>query len=97
VVKAWRSLLIFSSVIFVMGPSAFDQDKVGEAVYFDGGVSLERDGQQVDQSDIQTGLEIQNFDMMKTGSDGLAEVSVDNPKVPAIRIKASPALSSLSS
>lgn len=88
--KAWRSLLIFVSLVFAASRPAFAQDKVGEATYVDGGVSLERDGQALDQSEVQTGLEIQNFDMVKTGADGLAEVNVDNPKAPAITIKVSP-------
>ena len=88
--KARRSLLIFSSLIFATGYPALAQDKIGEAVYIDGGVSLERNGRQLDQSDVQTGLEIQNFDMVRTEADGTAEVSVDNPKAPAMTITVSP-------
>jgi hypothetical protein len=88
--KAWRSLLVFASLIFLTGHPAFAQDKIGEAVYIDGGVSLERDGQSLDQAEVQAGLDIQNFDLVKTGADGQAEVSVNNPKTPAITIKVSP-------
>jgi len=88
--KASRFLTLCSFIIFMGSYPALAQENVGQAVYLDGNVSIERDGQQLDQSDIQTGLEVQNFDLMKTGSDGLAEVNVDNPKVPAITLRVSP-------
>ena len=47
--KALRSLLVFSSLALAAGYPTFAQDKVGEAVYVDGAVSLERNGQQLDQ------------------------------------------------
>ncbi len=88
--KAGRSLLIFVSFVLAAGFPAFAQDKIGETVYLDGGVSVVRDGHRLDQSEVQTGLEIQNFDMMRTGSDGTAQVSVENPAVPAMTINVSP-------
>jgi len=66
------------------------QDKIGEAVYLEGGVALTRDSQQLDPSQVQTGLDIQNFDVMKTSRDGEAEVDVDTPRLPAMTIKVSP-------
>jgi hypothetical protein len=66
------------------------QDKVGEAVYLEGGVSLQRNGEELQGPDVQTGLEIQNYDLVKTAADGLAEVSVDNPKAPAVTVKVAP-------
>lgn len=95
--KARRSLLIFASLVLVTSSAVFAQDKIGEAVYLEGGVSLTRDDQALEPSEVQTGLEIQNFDLMKTGADGLAEVSVDNPRLPAMTVKVSPARSSPSS
>ena len=87
---AKRSLLIFAAIILAASSPAFAQDKVGETVYLEGGVSLERNGKPLDPSEIQTGLAIENFDLVRTDADGLAEVSVDNPRTPAMTIKVSP-------
>ncbi|MGA2762173.1 MAG: FecR domain-containing protein [Spirochaetia bacterium] len=88
--KARRSLLILASLILVTAYPALAQDKIGDTVYLEGGVSLERGGQQLDQSEVQTGLAIENFDIVRTGPDGLAEVTIDNPKAPAMTVKVSP-------
>ena len=67
-----------------------DPDKAGEAGYVEGGVGLERNGQEMDASVVQTGLAIDNLDLVKTGSDGQAEVHVTNPLAPGVTIKVSP-------
>src|SRR5208282_4301970 len=67
-----------------------DPDKVGEAVYVEGGVNLERNGQEMDASIVQTGLTIDNFDLVKTESDGQAEVHVTSSRAPGVTIKVSP-------
>ena len=88
--KASRFFFVCSLLILAGGWPVLAQEKIGETVYLEGGVSLERNGQQLDPSEVQTGLTIENFDLVKTGADGLAEVSVDNPKAPGMTIKVSP-------
>jgi len=88
--KAQRLLVALMSLVLAAAVPAFAQDKVGDTVYVEGGVSLQRDGKQLDSSDVQTGLEIQNFDLVRTGSDGIAEVSITNPRAPSMTIKVSP-------
>lgn len=88
--KAARFLVMGAMLAAAGAWTAFAQEKVGEAVYMEGGVSLERNGAELDPSQVQTGIAIDNFDLVKTGADGLAEVSVKNPKIPALTIKVSP-------
>jgi hypothetical protein len=84
--------LLLAGALFVLGGAKTppSPDKVGDASYVEGAVSLQRDGQDLDSSEVQTGLEIQNLDLMKTGADGLAEVSITTPKSAGATIKISP-------
>ena len=84
--------LVLAGALFVLGGAKTppSPDKVGDASYMEGAVSLQRDGQDLDSSEVQTGLEIQNLDLMKTGPDGMAEVSITTPKSAGATIKVSP-------
>ena len=84
--------LILAGALFVLGGAKTppSPDKVGDTSYIEGAVSLQRDGQDLDSSEVQTGLEIQNLDLMKTGADGVAEVSITTPKSAGATIKVSP-------
>ena len=83
--------LVLSAVLVLCGAlHVSGQDKVGDASYIEGNVGLQRDGRQMDQSEVQTGLAIQNYDFVKTGADGLAEVSITAPKAAGATIKVSP-------
>jgi hypothetical protein len=46
-----------------------------------------RDGREVDNPEI--GADLQNFDLVKTGSDGLAELDINSSQSPRITIKVS--------
>jgi len=84
--------LVLAGALFVLGGAKTppSPDKVGDASYMEGAVSVQRDGQDLDSSEVQTGLEIQDLDLMKTGADGLAEVSITSPKSAGATIKVSP-------
>ena len=84
--------LLMAGALFVLGgakPSS-SPDKVGDTSYLEGTVSVQRDGQDLDSSEVQTGLAIENYDMVKTAADGLAEVSITTPKSAGATIKISP-------
>jgi hypothetical protein len=83
--------VVLAGALFVLGGAkpAMSPDKIGDASYVEGAVALQRDGQDMDSSDVQAGLEIQNLDMVKTGADGLAEVKVTAPKSAGATIKVS--------
>lgn len=64
-------------------------EKIGEAVYFEGTVTVVRDGEEMDSSEVQIGMDIQNFDLLKTASNGLAEIKITSSKAPAMTVKMS--------
>jgi len=86
------ALLLMAGTLFLLGgaktPSSPDQ--VGDTSYLEGTVSVQRDGQDIDSSEVQTGLAIENYDMVKTAADGLAEVNITTPKSAGATIKVSP-------
>ena len=84
-------LLMAGALVLLGGASApSSPDKVGDTSYLEGTVSVQRDGQDLDSSEVQTGLAIENYDMVKTAADGLAEVSITTPKSAGATIKVSP-------
>ena len=62
--------------------------KVGEVVYVEGDVLLVRNGEEMEN--VQIGQDLQNFDLIRTGADGLAELSVSAPAAPRMTLKISP-------
>jgi hypothetical protein len=65
-------------------------DKIGEAVYLEGEVGVVRDSREIESSDVQVGMDIENFDLVKTGADALAEVSISEAAAPDISVKVAP-------
>jgi hypothetical protein len=63
-------------------------EKLGDITYLEGEAAVLRNGEELDN--VQIGLDVQNFDVVKTGSDGLAEIVVATPKAPKMTIKVSP-------
>lgn len=59
------------------------QDRIGEAVYLEGDVSLVRNGDALVPESVVIGVPIENFDLMKTGDDGNAQVRIISPRVPS--------------
>jgi hypothetical protein len=78
---------VFSIGLLLLSVAAFAQEKLGSVTYLEGDVSMVRDGAQVDN--LAIGADLQNFDLVKTGSDGLAELDVNSPQSPRITIKVS--------
>jgi len=66
------------------------QDKIGEAVYLDGAVSVTRDGSALDSSAVVIGAPINNFDQVETGDDGNAQVQITTPRAAPSTITISP-------
>ena len=69
-----------------MGRAA-SQDALGSLLYREGEVSLERNGAAMDSFEI--GQDVESFDVVKTGSDGLAELEISSPQLPAMKVKVS--------
>jgi hypothetical protein len=65
-------------------------EKIGEITYLEGSVNLLRDGGAVGADDLGGGTPIRNYDVMKTGTDGLAEIEIKPAKGPSLNVKVSP-------
>ena len=86
--KRW---CLVCALAFCAAAAAIAAEKpIGQTVYLEGDVTVIRDGAPLDVDDVQIGMGIENFDLMKTGAKGLAEVSVASGKSPAMTIKVSP-------
>lgn len=60
-------------------------DTIGSISYLEGTVSMVRDGSDVDN--VAIGQDLQNFDLVRTGPDGQAEIAVTTPRLPHMTIK----------
>jgi hypothetical protein len=65
-------------------------DVVGKITYLEGRVEIVRDGETLAASLVKEGLEVANFDLLKTGSDGQAELRITSAAAPATTITVSP-------
>jgi hypothetical protein len=81
-ILALTGALLFAAALL---PAA---EKLGDITYLESDVTVLRDGEERD--DVQIGMDIQNFDVVKTGPEGLAEIAVATPKAPRMTIKVSP-------
>lgn len=66
------------------------QDAIGQAVYLEGDVSVVRNGDALAPDSVVIGLAIENYDLMKTGDDGSAQVKISSSRAPASTIVVSP-------
>lgn len=65
-------------------------DEVGEIAYLAGRVEVVRDGEPLEAKAVRAGLALENFDLLKTGSDGELEVRLASPSAPAATIRVLP-------
>jgi hypothetical protein len=63
------------------------QDVVGSISYLEGTVGMVRDGADVDG--VAIGQDLQSFDLLKTGSDGQAELAITFTRLPRMTVKMS--------
>jgi hypothetical protein len=74
---------------FLTALQGFAAETIGEAVYIEGDVTVVRDGEDLDASDVQIGMDIENFDLLRTGPRALAEIKITSTRAPAMTIKMS--------
>lgn len=85
--RGLRAALFFALVAAAGAGPAFADDTVGSITYLEGTVSMVRDG--ADVQDVAIGQDLQAFDVVKTGDDGQAELSITAPRLPRMTIKVS--------
>ena len=71
----------------LLAPGVSGQDRLGDITYMEGDVAVVRNGAPVDN--VAIGLDVQNFDLVRTGSDGLAELDLSSPQLPRMTVKVS--------
>lgn len=84
------ALAFFLPLLLASADGSGSQDQIGETVYTDGDVSVTRDGSPLSSDEVVIGLPIDNFDFMKTGDDGNAQVKVTTNRAPQSTITVSP-------
>ena len=84
-----RNLLIvfFVMLLFLISTAVFAADPIGQVVYLEGIVDLQRDGEILELWDSDIGFEIYNYDMIETGYDGFVEIEVTSHKTRGTLIK----------
>jgi hypothetical protein len=82
--KGW----ILLGILLAVSPTVFAD--IGEIVYLAGAVELTRNGEILDEYDLDIGEAVENFDHFRTGEDGEIIISLDSPKSPESEISISP-------
>jgi hypothetical protein len=85
-----KAAFLFALLLAVTGVgagAAFADDTIGSITYLEGTVTMVRDGADVDA--VAIGQDLQGFDLIKTGDDGAAELSITAAKLPHMSIKVS--------
>ncbi len=85
--RGLRAALFFALAAAGAAGPAFADDTIGSISYLEGTVSLVRDG--ADVKEVAIGQDLQAFDAVKTGDDGMAELSITAPPLPRMTIKVS--------
>ena len=76
----------FLFVVATVGVSA--QDIVGSISYLEGTVGIVRDATDLDG--VAIGQDLQSFDLVKTGSDGQAELAISAPQIATMTVRMGP-------
>lgn len=68
----------------------FANDILGEVDYLEGGVEVHRNGKILAAGEVDIGLQIEKFDLVKTAKDGYAEISVNSASSNGMVVKVKP-------
>lgn len=86
-IRRGLSAALFFGLFAAAAAAETPGDAVGSVSYAEGTVSMVRDGSDIDT--VAIGDALVNFDLVKTGADGKAELSIKAPQLPAMTIKVS--------
>ncbi|MBT3272684.1 MAG: FecR domain-containing protein [Spirochaetales bacterium] len=82
------SLLI--GITALSGQEAEAPQVLGILTYLEGEVDVYRNGEQLSWYDVDIGLEVEEYDLIKTGSDGTADIELELPSRRAVSVHISP-------
>jgi len=83
-----RCCIVLLSAFLALAGSLSAADRIGDITYLEGDVTVMRNDQELDG--VQTGLDIENFDLVKTGADGLAEAEIAASATQKVTVKVAP-------
>ena len=81
----YRALLLL--LLLLASVSVAFAEIRAEIVDIDGSVSISRNGEFLDEYDVDYGTEILAYDIIQTGSDGYAEIAVVTPVSPEVSVR----------
>ncbi len=83
-------LVVFLPFLLASSGEPPAQGQIGETVFLEGDVSVVRDGAPLAADAVVIGAPVENYDLLKTGDDGSAQVKLTSTRVPASTVTVSP-------
>lgn len=86
-----RIILIFTVMLFFSGlHTVFSEDVIGYIDSIEGDVEITRDGEVYDSYDLEQGDDIENYDFVRTSSNGVIIIVIDSAQCPETIITVEP-------
>ncbi|MDC7228366.1 MAG: FecR family protein [Spirochaetales bacterium] len=79
--------VLFTVLMCFVSAAAFAAEPIGQIVYIEGIVDLQRDGEILELWDSDIGLEVYNYDLIETGYDGFAEIEITSHRTRGTLVK----------
>lgn len=74
-----KKILIMMIAVFLLAGSLWAKSVTGSIVFIEGYVDLYRDGELLDWELVDIGFDIEEFDLIETGADGIVEIEINLP------------------
>jgi len=88
--KALKITFVSFALVFVLVLPGLAQSGIGQIVYLEEDVEIDRNKETIPPWDVFIGMEIENYDLVRTNERGYAEVEVDDPRSAPAIVKISP-------
>ncbi|MBN1523446.1 MAG: FecR domain-containing protein [Spirochaetales bacterium] len=75
-----RTILLAVLCLLLLNVGLFAAPKIGEITYLDGTVSITRNGKVMTQKTLNIGDPIENYDLIRTGYNGIVEMEIVTPQ-----------------
>jgi hypothetical protein len=88
--KTLKIAFISFTLVFVLVLPGLAQAGIGQIVYLEEDVEIDRNKETIPPWDVFIGMEIENYDLVRTSERGYAEVEVDDPRSAPAIVRISP-------
>ncbi|MBN2551364.1 MAG: FecR domain-containing protein [Spirochaetales bacterium] len=85
-----RRKIAWIAVSLALVLPAAAQPEIGSIAYLEEGVEIDRDRGTIPPWDVSIGMEIENYDLLRTDQTGYAEVELDSPRSAQAIVRVSP-------